>query len=134
MDNGSTYVNKRLKYFCRLGGIDLQTPTTFSPHKTDIAALRICTLKSMASCMIKAKSLDPSLEVEAISSATHILNRSPHLVLDGKNAFEAWCGKKPNVRRFNACGWLGYFLNSMAYDEEAAVEFTKTFNEGEASI
>ena len=51
----------------------------------------------MASCMIQAKSLDPSLEVEAISSATHILNRSPHLALDGKTPFEAWCGRKPNV-------------------------------------
>ena len=38
------------------------------------------------------------------------------------------------VRRFNACGWLGYCLSFMTYDEEAAVEFTKTFNEGEASI
>ena len=74
MDNGIMYVNRRLKDFCRHEGIDLQTPAAFSSHKTDIAALRIRTLKSMASCMIQAKSLDPSLEVEAISSATHILN------------------------------------------------------------
>ena len=38
------------------------------------------------------------------------------------------------VRRFNACGWLGYFLSLMAYDEEVAVEFTRTFDEGKASI
>ena len=74
MDNGIRYLNKRLTNFCRLEGIDLQAPPTFSLHKTDVAALRIHTLKSMASCMIKAKSLDPSLEVEVISSATHILN------------------------------------------------------------
>ena len=42
------------------------------------------TLKTMASCMIKAKSLDPTLEVEAISSATHILNKSPHNALEGR--------------------------------------------------
>ena len=41
MDNGSMYVNRRLKDFCRHEGIDLQTPTTFSPHKTDIETLRI---------------------------------------------------------------------------------------------
>ena len=66
--------------------------------------MRICTLKSMASFLIYAKSLDPSLEVEAISSATHILNRSPNRALDGKTPFEAWCGRKPNVTHFNVFG------------------------------
>jgi transposase InsO family protein len=41
MDNGSMYVNIRLKEFCRHEGIDLQTPPAFSPHKTNVAALRI---------------------------------------------------------------------------------------------
>ena len=58
----------------------------------------------MASCMIKAKSLDPALEVKAISSATHILNRSPHPALDGKTPFQAWCGRKPVVTHFRVFG------------------------------
>ena len=93
MDNGSTYVKRRLKDFCNLEGIDLQNPPAFTLHKIDVAALRIQTLKSMVSCMIKSKSLDPSLDVEAISSATHILNQSLHPALDGKTPFEAWCKK-----------------------------------------
>ena len=63
------------------------------PHKIDVVVMRIRTLKTMESCMIKAKSLNPTLEVEAISSATHILNRSPHPALDGKTPFEVWCGR-----------------------------------------
>ena len=59
---------------------------------------------SMASCMINAKSLDPSLEVDAISNSTHILNWSPHLALHGKIPFEAWCGRKPNVTHFRVFG------------------------------
>ena len=54
--------------------------------------------------MIQVKSLDPSLEVEAIRSANHILNRSPHNVLDGKTPFEAWCGRKPVVEHFRVFG------------------------------
>ncbi len=54
--------------------------------------------------MIQAKSLDPSLEVEAISSANHILNRSPHPALDRKTPFEAWCGRKPIVTHFKVFG------------------------------
>ena len=54
--------------------------------------------------MIQAKSLDPSLEVKAISSATHILNRSPHLDLNGKTPFEAWCDRKPIVTHFKIFG------------------------------
>ena len=66
--------------------------------------MRIRTLKSMASCMIQAKSLDPSLEVEAIRSVNHILNRSPHNVLDGMTHFEAWCRRKLVVKHFRVFG------------------------------
>ena len=103
MDNERRYVDRRHRYFDKLEGIDLQNPPAFSPHKTDVVALRIRTLKSMASYMIKAKSLDPKL-VEAISSATHILNRSPHNALDGKTPFEAWCSRKPVVSHFRVFG------------------------------
>ena len=88
MDNESRYVNSRIRDFFELEGIDLQNPIAFSPEKTSVATMRIRTLKSMANCMIQAKSLDPSLEVEATSSTTHLLNRSPNNVLDGMNPFE----------------------------------------------
>ncbi len=58
----------------------------------------------MASCIIKAKSFDHTLEVKAISNATHILNRSPHNALDGKTPFEAWCGRKLVVTHFKVFG------------------------------
>lgn len=54
--------------------------------------------------MIQDKSLDPSLEVEAISSANNILNRSPHNFLDGMNPFEAWCRRKLVVKHFRVFG------------------------------
>ena len=38
------------------------------------------------------------------------------------------------VRRFNVCGWLGYFLSLITFDEEATTKFTRTFDEGEASV
>ena len=58
--------------------------------------------------MIKAKSLNPTLEVDAISSATHILNRSPHNALDGKTPFEAWCSRKLVVSHFRVFGCLAW--------------------------
>ena len=38
------------------------------------------------------------------------------------------------VRQFNACGWLGYFMSLTEFDDEAAAEFTRTFDEGEAFV
>ena len=58
--------------------------------------------------MIKAKSLDPTLEFEAISNATHILNRSPHNALDSKTPFEAWCGRKLDVSHFRVFDCLAW--------------------------
>ncbi len=104
VDNENRYVDKKLRDFCKLEGIDLQNPPAFSLHKTDVATMRIRTLKSLASCMIKAKSVDPTLEVEAISSATHMLNRSPHNALDRKTTFEVWWGRKPVVSHFRVFG------------------------------
>ena len=38
------------------------------------------------------------------------------------------------VRIFNVCGWLVYFLSLTMFVEEATTEFTRTFNEGEATV
>ena len=126
MDNESRYMNRRLTYFCRLVGIDLQTPTTFNPHKIDVVALRIHTLKSMASCMIQAKSLDPSLEVEAINSVSHIFNWSPHPALDGKTPFEAWCDRKLVVNHFRVFDCLAW-ENLSSRGCKAPIPHTCTF-------
>ena len=98
--NFSRYANSRHRDFCKLEGIDLQSPIALNPQKTRVIAMRIRTIKSMTCCMIQDKSLDPSLEVEATSSTTHILNRSPCNVLEGKTTFEAWCGRKLVVKHF----------------------------------
>ena len=49
MDNEHRYVERRLKDICRVEGIDLQNPPTFSLHKIGVVALRIRNLKSMES-------------------------------------------------------------------------------------
>jgi hypothetical protein len=61
VDNENKYVDRRLKNFYRIEGIDLQNSPAFSPHKKDVVAMRIRTLKSIAIFMIKAKSLHPTL-------------------------------------------------------------------------
>ena len=38
------------------------------------------------------------------------------------------------VQRFHACGWLGYFLQLTKFNEEVAMDFMMTFDEGEASV
>ena len=108
VDNENRYVDHRLRDFCKHKGIDLQNPAPFSLHKIDIATLRIHTLKTMVSCIIQAKSLDTTLEVKAIISKTHILNRFPHISLDRKTPFKAWCRKKlvvSHFRVFNCPAW-----------------------------
>ena len=45
VDNENRYVDRKLKNFCRIEEIDLQNSPTFSPHKTNVAAMRIRTLK-----------------------------------------------------------------------------------------
>jgi hypothetical protein len=50
--------------------------------------------------MLKAKGLPGYFWGEAVSTAVHILNRSPTRALDGKTLYEAWHSEIPAVHYF----------------------------------
>jgi hypothetical protein len=62
----------------------------------------------MAQCMLKAMGLPGYFWGEAVSTAVHILNRSPTRELDGKMPYEAWHGEIPVVHYFRTFGCVAH--------------------------
>jgi hypothetical protein len=58
--------------------------------------------------MLKAKGLPDYFWGEAVSTAVHILNRSPTRALDGKTSYEAWHDKIPAVHYFRTFGCVAH--------------------------
>ena len=59
--------------------------------------------------MLLAKSLPPSLWIDAVRHAAYLRNRAPTRAVDGKTPFEAWNNRKPNIshlREFGCDVWV----------------------------
>jgi hypothetical protein len=63
---------------------------------------------AMARCMLKAKGLPDYFWGEAVSTAVHILNRSPTRALDSKTPYEAWHDEIPAVHYFRMFGCVAH--------------------------
>ncbi|GBE87024.1 hypothetical protein SCP_1002700 [Sparassis crispa] len=109
VDNGSEYINKNLKGWCREKGIELQTTAPYSPSQNGVAERFNRTLLELARAMLIARKLPNFLWAEAVAYAAYLRNRAPTKALCGKTPEEAWTGKKPNVahlREFGSDVWI----------------------------
>ena len=104
VDNGSEYINKDLKGWCREKGIELQTTAPYSPSQNGVAERFNRTLLELARAMLIAKKLPNFLWAEAVAYAAYLRNRAPTKALCGRTPEEAWTGKKPNVMHLREFG------------------------------
>ena len=63
----------------------------------------------MARSILQTKHLSNSYWVDVVRTSVHILNRSPTSSLKWKTPYQAWYGKKPNVKYFRVFGSLAYY-------------------------
>nr|CAD1820301.1 unnamed protein product [Ananas comosus var. bracteatus] len=72
-----------------------QLTTSYILQQNGVAERKNRTLVKMAKSMLKAKGLPNKFWAEAVSTATHILNRSPTSSLESITPYEAWTERKP---------------------------------------
>ena len=103
-DNGKELVNKEMIRWAAEKGIVIETTAPYSPSQHGTAERMNRTLLELARAMLIEMGLRPSLWPEAVAHATYIRNRSPTRALENKTPYEAWHGKRPNVRHFKEFG------------------------------
>jgi transposase InsO family protein len=80
-DRGGEFTSVEFGRYC----VERQFTGSYSPEQNGVVERRNQSVVAMARCMLKTKGLPGYFWGEAVSTAVHILNRSPMRALDGKS-------------------------------------------------
>lgn len=108
-DNGSEYINSRLKDYCRTRGIKLETTVRYTPEQNGAAERLNRTLMEKVRPMLTAANLPKNLWAETLMTANYVRNRSP-VAGKTKTPYELFFGIKPDVSHLRTFGVRCYAL------------------------
>ena len=103
-NKGGEYIKGYFQSFYELEGIQMEHSVPNTPQQNGVTERKNISLKEMATCLLHAKHLPPSLWDEAVNCASYLQNRVPHKSVVGATPFEALHGYKPNVSRLRVFG------------------------------
>jgi len=111
-DHGGEYYGRHTPYgqvpgpfvrFLQENGIVAQYSMPGDPQQNGVAKRRNRTLMDMVRSMLSYSTLSVNLWMEALKTATHILNRVPSKAV-AKTPFELWTGRQPNLNYMHVWG------------------------------
>src|SRR5258706_15087810 len=59
-------------------------------------------------CQLFDANMSQGFWLYAVENAVYLINRSPTTTLKNKTPFEAWTGKRPNIKHLRTFGEMGY--------------------------
>lgn len=92
-DNGSEFINSKVKQIMINNGIQHQTSVAFTPQQNGCAEREIRTIVEAARTMILEKNYNKNLWAEAVNTAVFVLNRTGQSRVKNKTPFEIWFDK-----------------------------------------
>jgi hypothetical protein len=107
-DRGGEYYGRHPPYgqvpvpfvnFLQENGIVAQYSLPYEPQQNGVAKRWNCTLMDMVRSMLSNSTLPLSLWLEALKTATHIINRVPSKLVP-KTPYELWTGRKSSINYF----------------------------------
>ena len=107
-DNGGELISKEFDNYLTQHGVVHQKTVPYTPEQNSVAERINRTLVETVRSMISDSKLDKSCWGEAVSTATHLRNRSPTVVLDNKTPYEALFGTNPSLHHFRTFGCMCY--------------------------
>lgn len=106
-DRGKEYVNKELKNYLKMEGIQIQYTVAYTPEQNGVAERKNRSLLESARCMLYDADMDKKYWGEAINTANYLQNRLPSKCIE-KTPFELWHLKAPNVDHLRVFGCRAY--------------------------
>ena len=107
-DNGGKFCPAEFEGFLKNEGIKHEYTIPKTPEQNGVVERLNRTLLEAVRCMLADSGLRHCFWAEALSTASYLINRSPTKALSGKTPFEAWFGKKPNVKHLRVFGCAAY--------------------------
>ncbi|KAI3753423.1 hypothetical protein L2E82_25475 [Cichorium intybus] len=105
-DNGTEFVNSKVKYFFEKEGVLHQTTCVYTPQQNGIVERKHRHLMNVARSLLFQSGLPLNLWGETILTATFLINRTPTSVLNGKSPFEMVYKVEPNFEFLRVFGCL----------------------------
>ncbi|KAK9215025.1 hypothetical protein WN944_007028 [Citrus x changshan-huyou] len=92
-DNGGEYTSDPFLQVCQNEGIKRHFTVRHTPQQNGVAERMNRTLLEKVRCMLSNAGLDKKFWAEAVSYASHLVNRLPSVAIGGKTPMEMWSGK-----------------------------------------
>lgn len=107
-DNGTEFVNNTLAALFSSRGIHLRLSCPYTSPHNGKAERVICTLNNIIRTMLIHAHMPTSYWVEALATATYLLNRRPSLAIGNGIPYELLYQKQPDYTSLRAFGCLCY--------------------------
>ena len=91
-----------------MSGIRRHLTSPYIPQQNDVAKRKNRTLVEMVRSMMQSKKLPNIYWAKATRIIMYILNRYPTRIFDKITPYEAWFGRKPNLKHFKVFECLAY--------------------------
>lgn len=91
-DNGGEYKSDPFMQICHAEGIVRHFTVSDTPQQNGVAERMNRTLLEKVRCMLSNAGLDKAFWAEAVSYASHLINRLPTAANEGKTPIEVWSG------------------------------------------
>ena len=101
-DNGGEYTSERFTEYLRSEGVTHERTVPRTPEQNGVAKRLNRTLIEMTRSMLTGSNLPQKFWAETLSTAAYLRNRSPTKAVERMTPFEAFHGKKPNVKNLRA--------------------------------
>lgn len=105
-DNGSEFMV--LKSFLRQHGIEHQTSCVDTPHQNARVERKHRHILNIARALLFQAKLPVTFWGESILTASHLINRTPFVVLNGSTPYELLHSSKPSLDSLRVFGCLCY--------------------------
>lgn len=113
-DNGSEFINKKVKNLLDYERINHETSTAYVPQQNGIIERAVQTLNNSARTMLLLSKLPKILVCEAIRTACYLQNRVP-TTRSSCTPFERFTGRKPYIGHLVRFGEPGHMLINHTY-------------------
>ncbi|GJT48090.1 retrovirus-related pol polyprotein from transposon TNT 1-94 [Tanacetum coccineum] len=103
-DNGLEFCGESFNALCRKYGIARHHTLVRTPQQNGVAERMNRTIMEKVRCMLSHANLDKDFWVEAATTATYLINRSPHRSLDGNIPEILWSGNSVDYSNLRVFG------------------------------
>ncbi|GKD06180.1 gypsy type transposase, partial [Tanacetum coccineum] len=103
-DNGLEFCRESFNALCRKYGIARHHTLVRTPQQNGVAERMNRTIMEKVRCMLSHANLDKDFWVEAATTASYLINRSPHRSLDGNIPEILWSGNSVDYSNLRVFG------------------------------